>query len=278
MSETLLPVITDAGLQACFNATNDGLKCEITHIALGDATYTPTSDMTALVNERQRVPVSDGNQVSPQQICVSGLVDGEDEYWVKEVGFILDDGTLLAVWSDDQPYSTLTYARIGTSDGTVTVADYLVGLQAGNYILTCTNADTPQSEVFSVTAPDSTDLGSATVGVEFANQAQFTIGVGSGDVANDWDVGDEIVIKVTLHRIIGYKAKDVDFAVRYDLLLTALPADSITVPATDAHLSMAVYSTEIVQLATGIIANQERHIDNWVTQIDLQNQINQLTI
>jgi len=109
MSTPLQPIITDAGLQAVFAASNDGLSMRITHIALGADAYNPTRAQTRLRNEKARFPVADGTRVSPTQIHLSAIADGTSQFWVREVGFILEDGTLLAVWSDpDQPLAYKT--------------------------------------------------------------------------------------------------------------------------------------------------------------------------
>lgn len=102
MSTTLIPVITQVGLQAVFNATNSGLQADITHIALGDRGWLPDNSATALRNERRRIQVSNGERITPTQIHITAIEDGAElEYWVREVGFYLSDGTLLAVWSHD---------------------------------------------------------------------------------------------------------------------------------------------------------------------------------
>jgi len=106
-SSTLTPVITDAGLQAAFNANSTGLAAEITHIALGDAAYAPAANQLSLVHEVMRTPVADGSPVTPTQIHLTALASGALQFWAKEVGFYLADGTLFAVWSD--PAQTLAY-------------------------------------------------------------------------------------------------------------------------------------------------------------------------
>ncbi len=98
------PIITTAGLTAVLNATNDGLSARITHVALGDAAWTPDNSATALQNERRRVTVSNGERIQPTQIHITAVENGSTEYWIRELGFYLDDGTLLAIWSDpEQP-------------------------------------------------------------------------------------------------------------------------------------------------------------------------------
>jgi len=95
----LQPIITAAGLSAVFNATNDGLVARITQVALGDAGWEPSSAAQTLRNERQRVLISNGNRIQPTQIHITAIENGVTEYWVREIGFILDDGTLFAIWS-----------------------------------------------------------------------------------------------------------------------------------------------------------------------------------
>ena len=87
MSVSLTPVVTLAGLQAVFNATNDGLQARISHVALGDLGWSPNNQATGLRRERRRVAVSNGSRINPTQIHVTAVEDGSTEYWVREVGF-----------------------------------------------------------------------------------------------------------------------------------------------------------------------------------------------
>lgn len=100
----LIPIITTKGLAAVFNAENTGYAAKITHIALGDNGRTPSKGEIGLTNERMRIPIADGERVDDHQIHVTALADGDTEFWVREIGFMLEDGTMLAVWSDkDSP-------------------------------------------------------------------------------------------------------------------------------------------------------------------------------
>jgi len=99
MSVSLTPIITTAGLQAVLSATNDGLQAKISHVALGDIGWSPTNSALSLKREKNRVAVSNGTRIQPTQIHVTAVENGSTEYWVREVGFILDDGTLFAIWS-----------------------------------------------------------------------------------------------------------------------------------------------------------------------------------
>ncbi|WP_321448404.1 phage tail protein [uncultured Cohaesibacter sp.] len=92
--------LTVAGLRAVFAAANDGLSAKITHIALGTSKYTPSGSETALKSEKARVEVAGGRYVDDYNIEISALLDTNTGFTVAEVGLILEDGTLLGVWSD----------------------------------------------------------------------------------------------------------------------------------------------------------------------------------
>ena len=96
----LAPTVTDAGLNALINAQGTGLAVSISHIALGAAGYNPQSSLTALVDEKMRVPVASGHNLGGGHFHVIALAQGEAEFFVREMGFVLEDGTLFAVWSD----------------------------------------------------------------------------------------------------------------------------------------------------------------------------------
>ncbi|MEM1077459.1 MAG: phage tail protein [Pseudomonadota bacterium] len=105
MSDALRLVLTQAGLDAAADASARGIKIEVAEVGVGTAQYTVATNadglatQTALVTERARVPLASATEVGSGQVNVSFLIDGPGEYWVREVGFYLADGTLLAVWS-----------------------------------------------------------------------------------------------------------------------------------------------------------------------------------
>lgn len=107
MTTPLQPVITTAGLAAIWRADNKGIAAEITHIGLGTTGYTPNKTQTALRTRKGLYPVSDGEKLSSTLLHLTAVADDSLEYWVREVGFYLADGTLLAVWSD--PTAALAY-------------------------------------------------------------------------------------------------------------------------------------------------------------------------
>lgn len=99
----LIPVITTKGLAAAWTADNTGVAAKITHIALGSNGYSPSKGQISLQAEKKRYAIADGQRVGDTQIHVTALADDPSEFWVKEVGFYLEDGTLFAVWSAANP-------------------------------------------------------------------------------------------------------------------------------------------------------------------------------
>ncbi|WP_323614359.1 phage tail protein [Pseudomonas putida] len=112
MSTPLQPVITKKGLAAVWNATDTGLSAEITHIALGTSGYTPTNEQTSLRAQVAKYPIAGGERLSDSLIHLTAIADGPAAFWVREIGFLLADGTLLAVWS--HATDALTYKPANT--------------------------------------------------------------------------------------------------------------------------------------------------------------------
>ncbi|MFG0851589.1 phage tail protein [Pseudomonas sp. FYR_2] len=111
MSTTLQPVITKVGLAAIWNKSKTGLSAEITHVVLGTSAYTPSADQTTLRTQVGKYPIAGGEQMSSTLLHLTALADGPAAFWVREVGFLLSDGTLLAVWSSSS--EPLTYKASG---------------------------------------------------------------------------------------------------------------------------------------------------------------------
>ncbi|WP_026190729.1 phage tail-collar fiber domain-containing protein [Methylobacterium sp. WSM2598] len=117
MSDPLVLTLTRPGLAACVRAQGDGLQAVVDRVAVGRgvasgliyAGYTPSKDATALQNEVIRVPVISGSKLgAPGQARFRVLAEvpktsSPSEYAIREVGFYLSDGTLLALWSDPTP-------------------------------------------------------------------------------------------------------------------------------------------------------------------------------
>lgn len=112
MSTPLQPVITKAGLAAILRADNTGIAAQITHIALGTSGYTPSADQKSLVAQVAKYPIAGGERLSSTLLHLTALADGDRAFWVREIGFLLSDGTLLAVWSDSS--TPLAYKSAST--------------------------------------------------------------------------------------------------------------------------------------------------------------------
>lgn len=98
---------TNAGLDELISAKSQGFQGKITHVAAGTQKYTPSALQTELRDERQRVAIADYEDMGTRELRVAARFDGDAEYVVGEVGFFLESGTLLAVYS--RPDTTLTY-------------------------------------------------------------------------------------------------------------------------------------------------------------------------
>lgn len=97
----LVATITQAGMKAVLNAQQNGLKVSIASVGVGDGAYTPSDNLTHLYNEQERVPIlSSDINTDENSITVHAILQSNKQYWIREVGFYLDDGTLFAVWSD----------------------------------------------------------------------------------------------------------------------------------------------------------------------------------
>ncbi|PSU88945.1 hypothetical protein C0W42_11465 [Photobacterium kishitanii] len=109
------PVVqfTKVGLAELISAKSQGIKGAIKWIAAGDRSYQPTPEQKALYNERQRELISDWEELSPTQLRMAAVFKGNLEYEVREVGFFLETGTLLAVYS--VPNTLLAYKSANAS-------------------------------------------------------------------------------------------------------------------------------------------------------------------
>lgn len=160
MTNYITPTITDVGLAAIFEESNRGIEGYITHIALGDgggAGYTPDAGADTLRHERVRVPVGGGERSGPFTITVQALLDDSPAFWVREVGFVLSDGTLFALWSD--PTKPLLYK---TAEGEVVFA------------FTLTLSGVPENSVnVALSGPDVSIIFDREFALVIANQARI---------------------------------------------------------------------------------------------------------
>lgn len=107
----LNPTLTRAGMAALFSASNDGLSAKISHIAFGTGQYLPIGDEFALQSEQVRVSVAGGSYLADFEIELVARLDHDSDFVVSELGAYLEDGTLLALWSD--PTTPLAHYTTG---------------------------------------------------------------------------------------------------------------------------------------------------------------------
>ncbi|WP_153039972.1 phage tail-collar fiber domain-containing protein, partial [Pseudovibrio sp. WM33] len=86
-----------------------GLHAKITHLALGTSRYTPTGNESELKAEKARIEIVGSRYLDDFQMEITALIDGNVGFTLAELGVMLEDGTLLAVWSDpDTPMAHYT--------------------------------------------------------------------------------------------------------------------------------------------------------------------------
>ncbi|MDH0133534.1 phage tail protein [Pseudomonas asiatica] len=112
MSDPLLLTFTKAGLAAALRADNTGIAMEIGSVVVGTSAYTPSNSQKSLVAQVAEYPIIGGERLSDTMLHIIANADGPKAFWIKELGYKLKDGTLLAVWS--HPTEALTYKSANT--------------------------------------------------------------------------------------------------------------------------------------------------------------------
>ncbi|AEV37559.1 pyocin R2_PP, tail fiber protein [Pseudovibrio sp. FO-BEG1] len=96
------PTLTRAGMRSIFEASDAGLHARITHLAFGTSRYTPTGNENNLKSEKARVEIVGSRYLDDFQMEITAKIDGDSGFTLAELGVLLEDGTLLAVWSDPE--------------------------------------------------------------------------------------------------------------------------------------------------------------------------------
>ncbi|MFS8181399.1 phage tail protein [Pseudovibrio denitrificans] len=103
------PTLTRAGLRSIFEASDASLHARITHLAFGTSRYEPTGNENSLKSEKARIEIIGSRYLDDFQMEITAKIDGDTEFTLAELGVMLEDGTLLAVWSDpDTPLAQYT--------------------------------------------------------------------------------------------------------------------------------------------------------------------------
>ena len=122
-------LITNAGMEAIVNSDATGTNAvTIAKIGVGQGKYTPLPTATALVDEIKQLDVIEGGAPGDNAIHVACRDDGEDSYPVYEFGLFLEDGTLFAVYSQQEPIIQKT----STSQMLLSVDVKLSGVEASS--------------------------------------------------------------------------------------------------------------------------------------------------
>lgn len=122
-------VITNAGLEAIVNASATGTEAvTIAKVGVGSGKYQPLATATALVDETKRLDVIEGGTPGDNAIHVACRDDSADSYPVYEFGLFLEDGTLFAVYSQQEPIIQKT----STSQMMLSVDVKLEGVEASS--------------------------------------------------------------------------------------------------------------------------------------------------
>lgn len=102
--------------------------------------------------------------------------------------------TLDTVPTQDGETASITAASDEGNTGNATVSTVTTGtgIMEGDYVIVCTNATTPASAKWSVTAPDGSVLPELTSGVAYVGQIKLTITNGSTNTA----VNDKVTVTV----------------------------------------------------------------------------------
>lgn len=113
----LVARITAVGMSKVFTAVQAGLKVNFAQIALGhginNVGYNPTGAEVALKTEFARMPIASADKVENTIVLQGALFAPHNEQgWVSEIGLILDDGTLFAVYSE----ANKQISYVGTQD------------------------------------------------------------------------------------------------------------------------------------------------------------------
>lgn len=106
MPTVITPLITDAGLDAALNASNDGLDVRITHVVLGQGQFTPSGATSAPMFRKEKAVISGAAKTGVGSFLVSVYLPSYTSgapYSVGEIHFYAGDpdagGILFAAYS-----------------------------------------------------------------------------------------------------------------------------------------------------------------------------------
>lgn len=145
MSETQLNVaFTTAGINKLLDAQDKGIKQAITHIALGNTSFEPSSTMVSLPGEKERYPIADA-QTGDMLMRLGVRAATDKEFAVRGIAGFLDDGTLLFTYSSPDENFMLTYLTPAVSGLDIR---FLLKLDTVPSQSLTVNVSAPQSMIF----------------------------------------------------------------------------------------------------------------------------------
>lgn len=145
--ETATFILTTAGRNALVNALHTGVRdVVLTEVGYGRSAYTPTPDMTALVDEIKRIPARAVTDAGDGTISINALDDSSDAYSVFETGIyaqIISTGetVLFAVYS--KPDSTPLLTKTSLSMTNIDFDLYIGSAESGTIQFGDTNFSNP---------------------------------------------------------------------------------------------------------------------------------------
>ncbi|SDR15350.1 phage tail protein [Pseudovibrio sp. Tun.PSC04-5.I4] len=155
------PTLTRAGMRAIFNASDAGLHAKITHLAFGSSRYTPTGTENGLKSEKARIEIVGSRYLDDFQMEITAKIDGPTGFTLAELGVMLEDGTLLAVWSDpDTPLAQYT-------PGVPIAFSFVLALSSLPQDIIKVTGDVDLQLFF---GEEFTQLGTALIGMQLQNQ------------------------------------------------------------------------------------------------------------
>ncbi|AYA40756.1 hypothetical protein D3790_10155 [Xenorhabdus nematophila] len=147
MNTKYFALLTDSGTDKLEKAALSGTKLEITHMVVGDgggSLPTPASSQSGLINERHRAEIDalaivPGN---PNQIIAEQIIpEGEGNWWVREIGLLDKDGTLIAVGNcvdlykaESKEQTVRMSVTVNDSSQTNSINGFISGIATRNYV------------------------------------------------------------------------------------------------------------------------------------------------
>ncbi|ODN41162.1 phage tail-collar fiber domain-containing protein [Piscirickettsia litoralis] len=105
--KTIIPTITDVGMNALINAQQKGIALVIDHVSLGTGLHQPSKLDTQLLKPFKDTPVVSVQDIALGEIRSTIVDSSNDRYSVTEVGFMTKDNVLFAIWSTDDAANPL---------------------------------------------------------------------------------------------------------------------------------------------------------------------------